>query len=108
MDAFVEQALASDEWGFVERHYRRHDQSVFDVEVSGSRLIYRGRDVFCGVVHDISAHKFAERQLHEQNKLLEQHPQRTGSLGEIANRPEPARAIRKARRPRPDGRGRRP
>ncbi|HEX4123409.1 MAG TPA: ATP-binding protein, partial [Tepidisphaeraceae bacterium] len=72
VDAFIDQALASDEWGFVERHYRRHDQSVFDVEISGSRLIYRGRDVFCGVVHDISARKFAERQLHEQNKLLEQ------------------------------------
>jgi two-component system NtrC family sensor kinase len=72
VDEFIDQSLASDEWGFVERHYRRRDQSVFDVEISGSRLFYRGRDVFCGVVHDISARKFAERQLHEQNKLLEQ------------------------------------
>jgi two-component system NtrC family sensor kinase len=72
VDEFIDQSLASDEWGFVERHYRRRDQSVFDVEISGSRLFYRGRDVFCGVVHDISSRKFAERQLHEQNKLLEQ------------------------------------
>jgi PAS domain S-box-containing protein len=44
-----------------ERHYRRADGSIIDVEVSANH-IYSGKDVLCAVVRDITDRKQAEQQ----------------------------------------------
>ena len=70
-EAFRE-VLSADSPVFVEQQFLRADGCLVDVEVSASTLFYRGREVLCGVVHDISERKRAARKLQEQNQKLEE------------------------------------
>jgi PAS domain S-box-containing protein len=54
-----------------ERHYRRKDGSMIDVEVSVSAISYREREVMCVVAHDITERKKAETRF---RALVEQVP----------------------------------
>jgi diguanylate cyclase (GGDEF)-like protein/PAS domain S-box-containing protein len=51
-----------------ERKYRRKDGSVLDVEVSGTVIPYKGREVVCGVARDLTERKRAEEALKESEE----------------------------------------
>ncbi|MDQ3430372.1 MAG: PAS domain S-box protein [Actinomycetota bacterium] len=46
-----------------DRSYRRKDGSLVDVEVSGGTISYRGKEVICSVVRDVTERKRAEATL---------------------------------------------
>jgi two-component system, cell cycle sensor histidine kinase and response regulator CckA len=48
-----------------ERRFRRKDDSIIDVEVNVTVIVYGGKDVFCTIVRDISERKRAEEALRE-------------------------------------------
>lgn len=72
VDARLERLASASTPMHAERPYRRKDGSQLEVEVSATVIAYGGRRVACTVVHDITARKRAERELHEKNRLLEQ------------------------------------
>jgi PAS domain S-box-containing protein len=58
---------------FGERRYRRKDGALLDVEVSASIISYRGRNVICGIIRNITERKQAEkarRKYLERLKIL--------------------------------------
>ncbi len=65
VDRNVERALEQGQIWVGERSYRRKDGSRVDVEVSGNVLSYRGEQVICSVVRDITERRKAEQALQE-------------------------------------------
>jgi diguanylate cyclase (GGDEF)-like protein/PAS domain S-box-containing protein len=66
IDAAVERVVQERRGFFGERKYRRKDGRVLDVEVSGTVIPYRGREVVCGVARDITERKKAEEEKNSQ------------------------------------------
>src|SRR5215208_1694976 len=53
-----------------ERRYRRKDGSLLDVEVSGSTILYNGKETLCLVAHDITERARAQELLEERVATL--------------------------------------
>jgi PAS domain S-box-containing protein len=51
------------------RQYRHKDGSLLDVEVNTHLISYRGREVACVVIHDITQHRKLEAQLRQSQKM---------------------------------------
>jgi diguanylate cyclase (GGDEF)-like protein/PAS domain S-box-containing protein len=66
IDSTVERVVQERRGFFGERKYRRKDGTVLDVEVSGTVIPYRGREVVCGVARDITERKEAEEEKNSQ------------------------------------------
>jgi diguanylate cyclase (GGDEF)-like protein/PAS domain S-box-containing protein len=80
IDAAV-QRLVQERRGFSgERKYRRKDGTLLDVEVSGTVIPYRGREVVCGVARDITERKQAEEAVRRSEARLAE-AQRLARLG---------------------------
>jgi diguanylate cyclase (GGDEF)-like protein/PAS domain S-box-containing protein len=60
IDSAVQRVVQERRGFFGERKYRRKDGTVLDVEVSGTVIPYRGREVVCGVARDLTERKLAE------------------------------------------------
>ncbi len=63
VDENIRQILSQGHSVLGERHHRRKDGSLVDVEVSVSLISYSGKKVLCAVVRDISARKQAEEMV---------------------------------------------
>jgi diguanylate cyclase (GGDEF)-like protein/PAS domain S-box-containing protein len=66
IDAAVERVVQERRGFFGERKYRRKDGTLLDVEVSGTVIPYRGREVVCGVARDVTERKKAEEEKNSQ------------------------------------------
>ncbi len=55
-----------------ERKYRRSDGTLLDVEVNGTLVSYRGKEVICSVVRDITGRKRIEGGLKESEERFRQ------------------------------------
>jgi PAS domain S-box-containing protein len=53
------------------RYHRRADGEVFPVEITGTNVNLSGKQMFCGVIRDISERKRVEEEIHEQQKLID-------------------------------------
>jgi PAS domain S-box-containing protein len=53
-----------------ERKYRRSDGTLLDVEVNGTLVSYRGREVVCSMARDITERKRIEERLRESEERL--------------------------------------
>lgn len=73
VDANIERVLAEKKYRIAERSYRCQNGSLIDFEVSSSLIFYRGREIICTVVRDITERKEVEkalRQSEEHYRLL--------------------------------------
>jgi diguanylate cyclase (GGDEF)-like protein/PAS domain S-box-containing protein len=68
IDSAVQRVVQERRGFFGERKYRRKDGTVLDVEVSGTVIPYRGREVVCGVARDLTERKRAEEALKESEE----------------------------------------
>jgi PAS domain S-box-containing protein len=53
------------------RYHRRADGEIFPVEITGTNVNLSGKQMFCGVIRDISERKRIEEEIHEQQKLID-------------------------------------
>jgi len=70
IDSAVERVVQERRGFFGERKYRRKDEMVLDVEVSGTVIPYRGKEVVCGVARNLSERKRAEEALRRSESSL--------------------------------------
>ncbi len=68
IDSAVQQVVQERRGYFGERKYRRKDGMVLDVEVSGTVIPYKGKEVLCGVARDLTERKRAEEKLKESEE----------------------------------------
>jgi len=68
IDAAVERVVQQRRGFFGERKYRRKDGTTLDVEVSGTVIPYKGKEVVCGVARDLTERKKAEEALRESER----------------------------------------
>jgi diguanylate cyclase (GGDEF)-like protein/PAS domain S-box-containing protein len=80
IDAAVQRLVQERRGFFGERKYRRKDGTLLDVEVSGTVIPYRGREVVCGVARDITERKQAEEAVRRSEARLAE-AQRLARLG---------------------------
>ncbi len=64
-------ARARNDQLFKERHFRRKDGTIADVEINASAIFYRGKEMFCVVVHDVAERKRAALAMQRKNRQLE-------------------------------------
>ena len=72
MDCYVGRVLERGNYVSGERHHRRKDGSLVDVEVRANTISYGGREAMCIVVRDITERKKAEEQIRRLNEELEE------------------------------------
>jgi len=53
-----------------ERKYRTKDGRLLDVEVGGTQIFYRGKEVVCSTARDITERKRIEEEIRETNRRL--------------------------------------
>jgi len=68
IDSAVERVVQQRRGFFGERKYRCKDGTVLDVEVSGTMIPYKGREVVCGVARDLTERKRAEKALKQSEE----------------------------------------
>jgi diguanylate cyclase (GGDEF)-like protein/PAS domain S-box-containing protein len=68
IDSAVQRVVQERRGFFGERKYRRKDGTVLDVEVSGTVIPYRGREVVCGVARDLTERKRVEEALRQSEE----------------------------------------
>lgn len=66
----IQRILRDKKYTISEWRYRRKDDSLVDVEVSASLIIYGGKKVLCSVVRDISERKQAQEALLKRQQFL--------------------------------------
>jgi len=52
------------------RYHRKKDGTVFPIEISGSTFVYKGRDVLCGLIRDITERQRGEEALRKREAEL--------------------------------------
>ncbi|HET7480323.1 MAG TPA: PAS domain S-box protein [Rubrobacteraceae bacterium] len=62
--------ILNDSYSFGERKYRRKDGSLVDVEVSGTRIFYGGKEAIYAVVRDVTERKEVEENLRQSLSVL--------------------------------------
>ena len=72
MDCYVGRVLERGNYVSGERHHRRKDGSLVDVEVRANTISYGGREAMCIVVRDITERKKAEEHIRRLNEELEE------------------------------------
>ena len=71
-DATIRQTIADQLHRIPLRYHKKKDGTVFPVEITGSTFTYRGRQVACGVVRDITDRKHAEEVADAARRQTEQ------------------------------------
>jgi len=70
IDQKTDEILAHERSFLRERQYRRKDGSLIDVEVSITAISYRGTKVLCLIARDITARKYAEKELKNERDFV--------------------------------------
>ncbi len=70
VDKKIEEVISNKKYNLGERHYKRKDGSLVEVEASGSLINYHGKKAVCIVSRDITERKKAESEIRERSKFL--------------------------------------
>jgi PAS domain S-box-containing protein len=70
VDRAVADKLRKGEATRKERKYRTKDGRLLDVEVGGTQIFYRGKEVVCSTARDITERKRIEEEIRETNRRL--------------------------------------
>jgi PAS domain S-box-containing protein len=72
VDRTVGRKLRGEDNAPSERRYRMKNGTLLDVEVGGTAISYRGKEVVCSVARDITERKRVEEEIRETNRRLEE------------------------------------